>query len=73
MKEDDKNKLRKGTHAYMKYSGLAFQMAAIVILAILGGQKLDSMFGFEKPWMTMLLTLFLFSAYLYKLYKELIK
>jgi hypothetical protein len=57
--------------AYLKYSGLAFQLAFVVFIGIYAGKYLDGVLGFKKPIATMLLILILFSAYMYKIYKEL--
>ncbi|ALI99195.1 AtpZ/AtpI family protein [Rufibacter tibetensis] len=38
---------------YLKYSGLAFQMIAIMGGAALGGRKLDAYFQNETPWWTL--------------------
>ena len=57
--------------AYLKYSGLAFQLAAVVFAGIFIGGWLDGLFGVEKPWFTMLLVVLFFGVYMYKLYKEL--
>lgn len=71
MQNKDNSKAKKKSNAYLKYSGIAFQLAAIIFLAIWGGQKLDEYLGNEKPLITMLLTLFFFSGYMYKLYNDL--
>ncbi|GGK83680.1 hypothetical protein GCM10011405_34450 [Rufibacter glacialis] len=38
---------------YLKYSGLAFQMIAVITLAAVGGRKLDAHFQNETPWWTL--------------------
>ena len=45
--EKRRDALRKGTQNYMKYSGMAFQMIAILLVFILGGRYLDTRFGTE--------------------------
>lgn len=67
---DDKQ-YRNKMYAYLKYSGLAFQMAGIVIVSLLLGKWLDGLLKFEKPVMTLLFVLIFFSAFMYKLYREL--
>ncbi len=67
------DKIFEKSRAYMKYSGLAFQFAAIVVVSYLIGKWLDGILGFEKPYMTMLLILVFFTGFLYKLYIELSK
>jgi len=58
---------------YLKYSGIAFQMAFIVLAGILIGKKADRYFSLEKPYITMVLVLLFFGGYMYKLYVDLIK
>jgi F0F1-type ATP synthase assembly protein I len=41
-----------GVKPYMKYSGLAFQMIAVMVLAAWGGMKLDEHFATQNPWFT---------------------
>jgi Na+/glutamate symporter len=55
----------------MKYSGLAFQMVAVICISYFIGNKIDTFVGNEKPYFVMLLIFTIFIAYLYKLYKEL--
>ncbi|WP_262482280.1 AtpZ/AtpI family protein [Catalinimonas alkaloidigena] len=40
----------------MKYSGLAFQMIAVIGLAVWGGMRLDAHFAFAFPWFTVVLS-----------------
>ncbi|MFC6996309.1 AtpZ/AtpI family protein [Rufibacter roseus] len=42
---------------YLKYSGLAFQMIAIMAVAAWGGRKLDAYFQNQIPWWTLVLLL----------------
>jgi hypothetical protein len=58
-------------NAYLKYSGLAFQLAAVVLAGIFLGRWLDRKFMLEKPLFTMLLVIIFFSGFMFKLYKEL--
>ncbi len=51
---DNKPKTRKRVDDYLKYSGMAFQMAIIILIGTLGGKKLDAYFGFETPYLTMI-------------------
>jgi ATP synthase protein I len=50
---------------YLKYSGLAFQMIGIMVLAALGGRKLDAYFGNDTPWWTLGLLLVAIAASMY--------
>jgi hypothetical protein len=66
------NKLpTSNTNAYMKYSGIAFQIAILVGLAFFAGKWLDDKIGFEKPYIGMSMILMVFTLYMFKLYKEL--
>lgn len=64
---------KKKTDSYLKYSGLAFQMAGIIMISIFAGKWLDGQMQNEKPYMTMLLMLLFFGAFMYKLTKDLNK
>jgi len=57
---DNRNTLekeKKGVSAYVKYSGVGFQMFFIIFLGIWGGMQLNSYLGFEKPYLTMVIAL----------------
>jgi ATP synthase protein I len=58
---------------YLKYSGIAFQMAGVVLLGLFAGRWLDGIFSMSKPVFTMLLILLFFGGFMFKLYKELNK
>ncbi|MCB9308917.1 MAG: AtpZ/AtpI family protein [Lewinellaceae bacterium] len=73
MTEDPKYKVKERINPYMKYSGLAFQLAGIIGLSFWIGKKADAYFNFEKPILTISLIFVTFSLYLYKLYIELTK
>ena len=45
---------RKKSHDYLKYSGMAFEMAIIMALFTFGGSKLDGFFETEKNYFTIL-------------------
>lgn len=48
----DKDKKDNGVKPYLKYSGLAFQMIGVMVLAAWGGMKLDDHFNTQNPWFT---------------------
>ncbi|MBC3540567.1 AtpZ/AtpI family protein [Rufibacter sediminis] len=48
----DPNK-KGGVKPYLKYSGLAFQMIAVMSVAAVGGRKLDAYFQNDTPWWTL--------------------
>jgi F0F1-type ATP synthase assembly protein I len=64
-KSDNKNKL----NAYVKYSGIAFQMMLIILLSLFGGIKLDEIAGIEFPIFTLTLTILGFTLALYYMIK----
>lgn len=61
-KDEDKN---SGLQNYVKYSGLAFQMIAIILVTAWGGTKLDKLFLLETPVFTIILSLFGVAAAIY--------
>ena len=51
------------TKSYLKYSGLAFQMIAVLVLAAWGGHALDEKLEMKYPvWTLVLLLLGLFAS-----------
>jgi len=60
----------KTTKSYLKYSGLAFQMASYVIVGLLIGKQLDKYFELEKPILTAGCMLLFLVAYFIKLFND---
>ncbi|MFH1321533.1 MAG: AtpZ/AtpI family protein [Bacteroidota bacterium] len=58
---------------YAKYSALAFQMIAIILLGLFGGIKLDEYLNLEFPAFTLTLTLLGLAFALYYLIKQVTK
>ncbi|MFZ1704064.1 MAG: AtpZ/AtpI family protein [Saprospiraceae bacterium] len=75
MEEDKKSdsNIKRGANSYLQYTGLAFQMAGIIIFSIFIGKKLDTYFDMPKPYFTGFLTVFTLTGFMYKLYIDLIK
>ena len=71
MPDDKERNSQDKTRAYLKYSGLVFQLVGVVVAGLLIGKWLDGLLHLEKPYITMLLILVFFSGYMYKLYIEL--
>jgi F0F1-type ATP synthase assembly protein I len=69
--EDNSQNQKKPVNAYMKYSGLAFQLLGS--MAILGwlGYKLDQKLSLEFPVFMLLFGFLGFGAVMYKAYKSL--
>ena len=63
----------KGLRDYARYSGIAFQMIAIILLTTWGGIKLDQLAGFSKPVFTIILSLLGVFAAVYIAVKDFLK
>lgn len=72
-KKNRKLSKNKGIQDFARYSGIAFQMIAIILVATWGGIKLDKLTGFEKPVFTVILSLFGVFAAIYITVRDLIK
>ncbi len=72
-KKNQRAQRQKQIDAYVKYSGLAFQMAALILLGYWLGGKLDKMLGLSFPAFTILLILVFLSLSFYSLIKSLPK
>lgn len=55
--ESSKQQKQSQLNSYLKYSGLAFQMMAVIGLAVWGGLKLDAWLNMRFPVFTLVLTL----------------
>ncbi|HPK09907.1 MAG TPA: AtpZ/AtpI family protein [Saprospiraceae bacterium] len=69
--KDNKESKSSGMNAYLKYSGIAFQLAGLMIAALFIGQWLDKKMEFDKPYLTATLIILFFFGYLYRLYIDL--
>ena len=72
-KKNSKRQENKDLNNYAKYSGIAFQMIAIIALTTWGGIKLDKLAGFETPVFTIILSLLGVLAAIYTAVKDFIK
>ncbi len=72
-KNKDKSENESSLKSYAKYSGIAFQMAAIIFIGTFGGYKLDEYFGFEKHIITLVLSLLSVVLAIYIVIKDFIK
>lgn len=55
---------------YARYTGMAFELLAIILVMVYFGKKLDKYFNFEKPLMVVLLVCFGMVGYIVKLYYQ---
>jgi F0F1-type ATP synthase assembly protein I len=70
-KESQKNKER--LNSYVKYSGIAFQMIAIILIGVFGGMKIDKWLKTEKPVFTALLSALAVILAIYYSIKDLLR
>ena len=71
--KNQKKQPNKGLRDYARYSGIAFQMIAIILIAVWGGIKLDKLAGFNKPVFTIILSLLGVFAAVYTAVKDFLK
>ncbi|MDA0881875.1 MAG: AtpZ/AtpI family protein [Flavobacteriales bacterium] len=64
---------KKPPKAFLRFSGMAFSMATIILIGVLGGRELDSKFENKTPWYTMAGSLLGVSLALYYVIKDLSK
>jgi F0F1-type ATP synthase assembly protein I len=72
-KKPPKNPENKGLQDFGRYSGLAFQMIAIIAVMTWGGVKLDKILGLSTPVFTIILSLLGVFAGIYTAIKDFIK
>lgn len=72
-KRNPKKLENKGLGDFARYSGMAFQMVAVILLATLGGRELDKLAHFSRPVFTIVLSLIGVFAAIYIVVKDFIK
>ena len=72
-KESEKKQTQNQLNAYLKYSGLAFQMIGVIIVAVWAGMKLDEYLGLRFPIFLVVFTLMAVTASLFLTIKGLSK
>lgn len=73
MKERDPLAKNKKLQSYLRYSGIGFQLLGLILVGYFLGQYFDKKADNETPYYTAGLILFLLSAYLIKLVRDLIR
>ena len=68
-----KENTKKTANAFVRYSGMAFQMIAVLLLAAYSGQWLDNHFQNKQPWFTLVLLLIGVTASMYLIIKTVTK
>lgn len=66
-------KNRESLNSYVKYSGIAFQMIAIILIGVFGGVKIDKWLETEKPVFTALLSVLAVILAIYYSIKDLLR
>jgi F0F1-type ATP synthase assembly protein I len=72
-KPKEQQKIAKGLSNYARYSGLAFQMVAIILIGVFGGIKLDKWLNLKFPVFTVVLSLLGTGIALYTGIKDFLK
>lgn len=70
--EPSDKKVVDNAQSYLKYSGMAFQMAAILIIGALAGRELDERYQTERPYFTLILVIFAIIGAFYLTLKDFI-
>jgi F0F1-type ATP synthase assembly protein I len=68
-----KNPGNKGLNDFAKYSGIAFQMIAVILLTTWGGIELDKLAKFNTPVFTIILSVLGVFAAIYTAVKDFIR
>jgi F0F1-type ATP synthase assembly protein I len=72
-KKNLKNPENKGLNDFARYSGMAFQMIAVILITTWGGIELDKLTKFNTPVFTIILSLLGVFAAIYTALKDFIK
>jgi ATP synthase protein I len=72
-KSEETNQENKGLKDYARYTGLGVQMVVIMLVCVWGGIKLDKLFGFNSPVLTVVFSLLGVFAAIYAAVKDFIK
>lgn len=65
-----KIKPKKGPNDFYRYTGMAIKMAIVILLGVVGGQKLDEKAGSQSPWFTIILSLTSVAVAIYIVIKD---
>ncbi len=61
----------KKVNSYLKYSGIGFQLIAVILIGVFAGRYLDERFQNDTPYFTAGLILVLLVVFLLKLIRDL--
>ncbi|MCH7536149.1 MAG: AtpZ/AtpI family protein [Bacteroidetes bacterium] len=71
MKKNQSPNSKRSSFNALRYSGLAFQMMALILVGVFGGMELDKFFNTSFPLFTLSLSLLSIFASIYFLVKDL--
>lgn len=69
-KKDKKKKGEKPPNDFLKYSGMAAQMAITILIGVFGGIKVDEYLQLQTPIFTLIFSLLAVAAALYMVIKD---
>ena len=72
-KSENRKNHQSSLNSYVKYTGLAFQMIAIILVGVIGGIQLDKVVPMEFPLFTVLFTILSVIFSMYYAIKDFIK
>ena len=73
MRDPNQKPKQPASNSYLKYSGMAFQMGAIITIGVFGGVKLDEWLELKTPVFTLVLSLASVAAAIYVSIKDFLK
>ncbi len=73
LNNDKTQKSKKELNNYAKYSNIAFQMLAVILLGVFGGVKLDKLLALHFPVFTVILSILSVFIAIYIVIKDLLK
>ena len=71
--ESKQKKPQKQLNSYVRYSSLAFQMLAIILVGVFGGMKLDQIISWDFPVFTVVLSILAVFGSVFFAVKDLLK
>jgi F0F1-type ATP synthase assembly protein I len=72
-KKTNRNKSKKYLDSYARYTSIAFQMLAIILVGVIGGIKLDEWLELTFPVFTVILTILSVILAIYYTIKDFVK
>jgi len=69
--DNNPKKKPSSSNKYLKFSGIAFQLAILLCIAIWAGGKVDAMMENKQAYMTALFVVLAFAGFMYNLFRDL--